>query len=57
MPNYNFDKALTEREFEARYGRILAVGLWGAIKVGSALTRRHYYVFDYATGEYTRTAR
>lgn len=57
VKNYNFDKALTEREFEAKYGPILALGLWGGLKVGSALTRRYYYTFDYGTGEYVREVR
>jgi hypothetical protein len=49
---YN-DGRLSEADFVAKFGNVLAMSSWGARWVGSALTRRHYIYFNRKTGQYT----
>lgn len=49
--------AMTEREFFAKFGNVLAFSSWGARWVGSALTKHHYIYFDHSQREYVKEAR
>lgn len=49
--------AMTEAEFFARFGNVLAFSSWGSRWVGSALTNRHYIYFDHSRREYVKEAR
>jgi hypothetical protein len=46
------DGRMTPEQFGAKYGRVLAMSLWGARWVGSALTKSSYIYFDHKSGQY-----